>query len=169
LKEHYTHILTEETKNRYFIQNDKEMSKLGTLYKDNTDEYKRHAFLHSQSRWSKNDIKDDLTLLHSEKVDYLQGKETPEESYEEFDDDFVASISPDTLFVVQIFAMKYKIEIPILQLINVFPEGGKPITNYEYTIYVYNSEGDPEIIHQDAFDTDELSKRFKFILVAFNS
>ena len=70
LKEYYTHILSEEIKNRYFIQNTDELSKLGDLYKDDEDEYKRQPLL-VMSKWTEKDIKDDLSLLHSEKVDYL--------------------------------------------------------------------------------------------------
>ena len=35
----------------------------------------------------------------------------------------------------KIFAMKYKMEIPILNLRNTFPEDGKPYQSYESTLY----------------------------------
>jgi len=110
-----------------------------------------------------------LSVLHSEKVDYLQGKEKPLDCYHEFNDEFIASISPETLFVVQIFAMKYKMEIPVLNIKNTIPEDGKPYTKHESTLYVYKPDDDPEVIHQDLYDPDELSKRFEYILVVYNS
>ena len=73
LKEYYVHQLSDETKSRLFIMKENALSQeiLEELGKLGNDAYKRHMDTQTMVRWDKDDIKEDLKLLHQESISYM--------------------------------------------------------------------------------------------------
>ena len=75
------------------------------------------------------------------------------------------------MFAIKIFAMKYKIEVPILNIRNTFPPDDKNIQFqiHDLQLFILKGDGDHEIIKKENYDLNELQERFNFLLVIYNN
>ena len=172
LKEYYVHQLSDETKSRLFMMDENALSneKLKELQKLGDEFYKHHMDIQTMVRWDKEDIKEDLRLLHQDSISYMPHN-TPKLNIENSEGDFFQTIMPESLFVIKIFAMKYKIEVPVLNIRNTFPPDDVDILFEinDLQLFIFKSDGDPEIIKKKNYDLNELHERFNFLLVIYNN
>ena len=138
LKEYYTHQLSHEANQDYSLwMKILSQKRDWKLEKQGDDVYKHHMDIHAMSGWTEDDIEHDLKLSHKEWVSYVP-QSTPQLNIENLNEDFSETIMPEFMFVIKIIVMKYKIEVPVLNIRNTIPfdNDAIPFEIHDLTLYI---------------------------------
>ena len=98
-------------------------------------------------------------------------QETPELNFQNMDEEIFNSIFAESIFVIKVFVMKHKIEVPVLYIKNMVLSYDKPSTAQldNLTLYVFKDNGETEVFEKELYDLGELKSKYKFILVIYNA